>query len=313
MNARTPPLTALPMASERALPPKTGLEEYEIERVLAQSSFSIVYRAYDHVLKLHVAIKEYLPDALAVRGGETQVVLRNRDHAERFQLGAQAFVGEAQTLARCDHPSLVRVLRIVQRHGTYYRVMRYTPGPTLLAFRRETGVAPGAAALRAWLDGLLGALEALHDEGCVHGAVAPGNVLLLPGDKPVLLDFDAVRGTLISDSTQSMMAALEPSFAPPEQQAPGDDQAQGPWSDLYSLAATLRYAIGGELPPPAGLAPAAPLEALGAFWRRLAAVQPGLGEPPGWLGALDACLSEEPSRRPQTVAALRNLFAAGTA
>lgn len=314
MNARTPPLAALPMASDRALPPKTGLEEYEIERVLAQSSFSIVYRAYDHVLKLHVAIKEYLPDALAVRGGETQVVLRNRAHAERFQLGAQAFVGEAQTLARCDHPSLVRVLRIVQRHGTYYRVMRYSPGPTLLAFRRETGVAPGAAALRAWLDGLLGALETLHDEGCVHGAVAPGNVLLLPGDKPVLLDFDAVRGALISDRTQNMMAALEPSFAPPERQAPDDDAVDGPCTDLYSLAATLHYAIGGQLPPPpAGLASAAPVEAFGALWRRLAAGQPGLGEPPAWLGALDACLSDEPSRRPQTVAALRGLLAVAAA
>ena len=213
--------TALPdnpfRSPERALPAQTRLDEYEIERVLAQSSFGVVYRAYDHGLRLHVAIKEYLPDALALRSAETQVVLRARSHAERFDQGLQAFIGEAQTLARCDHPSLLRILRVLQRHGTAYRVMRYTPGPTLLEHRRQLAAPPDVAAMRSWLDALLGALDALHEEGCVHGAVAPGNILLLHGGKPLLLDFDAVRTALISDRTQSMMAALEPCFEPPEQ------------------------------------------------------------------------------------------------
>jgi serine/threonine protein kinase len=67
--------TALPAnpfrSSERALPAQTRIDEYEIERVLAQSSFGVVYRAYDQALRLHVAIKEYLPDALALRRAET--------------------------------------------------------------------------------------------------------------------------------------------------------------------------------------------------------------------------------------------------
>ena len=117
MTAR-PPLPPSPLrAPERALPPKTRFEEFEIERVLAQSSFAVVYRAYDHALKMHVAIKEYLPDALALRSAETQVVLRARAHAERFEQGLQAFIAEAQTLARCEHPALVRITRLLQRHG----------------------------------------------------------------------------------------------------------------------------------------------------------------------------------------------------
>lgn len=303
------PSSPLPLP-ERALAPQTAIDEFEVERVLAQSSFSIVYRAYDHVLKLHVAIKEYLPDALALRGGETQVMLRDRGHAERFQAGAQAFVGEAQTLARCDHPSLVRVVRILQRHGTYYRVLRYTPGPTLQAWRQEAGSPPAAHSLRSWLDGLLGALEALHEEGCVHGAVTPANVLLLPGDKAVLLDFDAVRGALLSDHAQGMMTAFEPCFTPPEQHEPSAQAAQGPWTDLYALAATLHYAVGGQLPPPAGASAAAPFEPFVALWTRLAEAQPTLGDAPAWLAALDACLLPDPQQRPQTVAELRARLAA---
>jgi serine/threonine protein kinase len=299
--------TALPAnpfrPPERALPGQTRLDEFEIERVLAQSSFAVVYRAYDHALKLHVAIKEYLPDALALRSAETQVVLRSRGQAERFDQGLQAFIGEAQTLARCDHPSLLRIVRVLQRHGTAYRVMRYSPGPTLLQHRRELAGAPDAAAMRVWLDSLLGALDALHEEGCVHAAVAPGNILLLHGGRPLLLDFDAVRVALISDRTQSMMAALEPCFGPPEQDAPAAEGQMGPWSDLYALAATLHFCISGQLPAPP-TATSRAFEPLAQVWQRLQAAAPA----PPWLAVLDACLAERAADRPQSVAAVRALL-----
>jgi serine/threonine protein kinase len=301
--------TALPAnpfrPPERALPANTRLDEFEIERVLAQSSFAVVYRAYDHALKLHVAVKEYLPGVRALRSPETQVVLRARGHAERFEQGLQAFIGEAQTLARCEHPSLLRIARVLQRHGTAYRVMRYSPGPTLLAHRRELAAAPDAQAMRGWLDGLLGALEALHEEGCVHGAVAPGNILLLHGGKPLLMDFDAVRTALISDRTQSMMAALEPCFGPPEQNSAAAESAMGPWSDLYALAATLHFCISGQLPAPPGTA-ARPFEPLGPVWQRQ---QPAVPAPP-WLSMLDACLAERAADRPASVAEVRALLEA---
>jgi len=299
--------TALPAnpfrPPERALPAQTRLDEFEIERVLAQSSFAVVYRAYDHALRLHVAIKEYLPDALALRSAETQVVLRSRGQAERFDQGLQAFIGEAQTLARCDHPSLLRIVRVLQRHGTAYRVMRYSPGPTLLEHRRELAGAPDAAAMRVWLDSLLGALDALHEEGCVHGAVAPGNILLLHGGRPLLLDLDAVRTALISDRTQSMMAALEPCFGPPEQNLPAAEGELGPWSDLYALAATLHFCISGQLPAPP-TATSRAFEPLALVWQRLQAAMPA----PSWLPLLDACLAERAADRPQSVAAVRALL-----
>jgi len=302
----TPP--AVRPAAPRALPLGTMLDECEIDQVLAQSGFAVLYRAYDPALTRHVAIKEYLPDALALRGAQAQVVLRAPSHAASFELGLRAFIREAQTLARCEHPSLLRVNRILQRHGTAYRVMPHYSGMTLLEHRRSQTGAPGETTLRAWLDGLLGALAALHGEGCVHGAVAPGNILLLPADRPLLLDFDAVRRALISDRTHSLMTALEPGFLPIEQRSPSQDSALGPWTDLYALAATLRFCIGGDLP--ASSSQATQSEPMLGVWQRAHAGQPESQAPLALLSALDACLAPAATDRPQSVARLREMLAA---
>lgn len=291
-------------APDRALPGGTRIDDYEIEQTLAESGVAIVYRAFDHALGLQVALEEYMPEALALRSADARIVLRTRAQGHAFDEGRQAFVGEAQTLARCDHPALLRVDRVLQRNGTVYRVMRLATGPTLLAHRRAQTRPPDAATLQRWLDDLLGALAALHAEGCVHGAVAPGRILLRDNGHLLLLGFDAVRTKLISGRTQAMMAALEPCFGAPEQRRPA--QAAGPWTDLYALAATLRFCIDGELPPPAtGLAAAQPAALASAAWQR---VRPGAAADTPWLRAVDACLAEAPQDRPQSVAGLRRMI-----
>ncbi len=292
----------------RALAALARLEEFEIRSVLAQSSFAVVYHAVDTASAQPVAIKEYLPEALALRNDASDIVLRAPAHAEAFEQGLQAFVAEAQLLQRCDHPSLLRVLRLMRCHGSVYRVMPYCPRPTLLEQRQRTAP-PSARTLRVWLDDLLGALQTLHAEGCVHGAVAPANILLRPDDRPLLLDLDAVRGALLSDRTLSMMAALEPCFEPIEQRAPVSYMVPGPWTDLYALAATLHFCISGQLPaPPHAPSATPPFEPLGAVWQRLRNTQPGLDAAPDWLHVLDACLCDNPQDRPQSAAQLAALL-----
>jgi serine/threonine protein kinase len=303
-----PPVERLP-AAERALPAGTLLDEYEIEQVLAQSSMGLLYQAFDRVLKMHVAIQEYLPDTLALRSLDTDVMLRDDAHALSFERGRQAFVNEARMLAHCDHASLPRILRILMHHDTVYRVMHCQCGPTLREFRQAMAEAPTAASVRSLLDSLLGALAQLHQQGLVHAAVSPANILMLADHRPVLLDSDAVRAALISGRARSVMAALEPGFAPIEQCELSQDRPLGPWTDLYSLAATLHFFIGGELPAaPVGEAP--PLfESLDALWQRSHDGRPAATEELPWLKALDQCLVESTRDRPQSVAQLRDLIA----
>ncbi|HYN59276.1 MAG TPA: hypothetical protein VET87_06965 [Rubrivivax sp.] len=296
-----------PLSSvDRALPVGTRLEEYEIEGVLAQSSVALVYRALDHERKQQVAIKEYMPVGLALRGSESRVELHESAHAQSFELGRLAFLNEAQMLAGRKHGSLLHTLRILQLNGTVYRVMRYCPGPMLSEHRRAMTAAPDEKLLRKWLDHLLGALAELHQLGLVHAAVSPGNILMLSGDQPVLLDSDAVRSVLISDHTRNMIAALAPCFAPIEQRQPAADRPLGPWTDLYALAGTLRFCITGQVPAtPAGEVSQGPSEPLRALWRAGHAADSRLARVPAWLTAFDDCLAEPARDRPQSVAQLR--------
>ena len=293
------------------MPAGTRLDgDFEIERVLAASGFSVVYRAVDRALGRPVAIKEYLPASLALHDAEGQVVLRAAAQAEVFERGRAAFMEESRQLASCEHPSLVHLLRVWESRGTAYRAMPCYPGKTLLELREAMRDPPDEAALRALLDGLLGALGALHQAGLVHGAVAPDHILLLPDDRPVLLDFGAVRRALVGSSAQGLMALLEPSFAPMERIAGAapDAPPQGPWTDLYSVAALLRYCIGGRLPAPATLAATPPLEPMAEVLRRLREHSPKARYSAELLRAIDATLAPRPNDRPQSVAEFRALL-----
>lgn len=146
--------SAAAAAPDRALPPGTRVDDYEIELTLAESGVAIVYRAFDNALGLQVALEEYMPEALALRSADARVVLRTRAHGHAFDEGRQAFVGEAQTLARCDHPALLRVDRVLQRNGTVYRAMRLFTGPTLLEHRRALTEPVDAPTLQRWLEDL---------------------------------------------------------------------------------------------------------------------------------------------------------------
>jgi hypothetical protein len=89
----------------------------------------------------------------------------------------------------------------------------------------------------------------IHAEQCFHRDIAPDNVILLKGsNRPLLLDFGAAR-RVIGDMTQALTVILKPGYAPVEQYAEVPGMKQGPWTDVYALAAVVYYAITGKTPP----------------------------------------------------------------
>ena len=92
--------SAAAAAPDRALPPGTRLDDYEIEQTLVEGGVAIVYRAFDHALGMQVAVEEYMPEAMALRSADGRVVLRTRIQGHAFEQGRQAFIGEAQTPPR---------------------------------------------------------------------------------------------------------------------------------------------------------------------------------------------------------------------
>ncbi len=237
-----------PIASAaRALPSGAWLDEFEIEAIIGEGSVAIVYAATDRALAVPVAIAEYMPARLAQRDDAAQVTPRTSAQADAFAKGLKAFIKETRTLARCDHPSLMRIVRLWEGNGTAYRVMPRYPFRRLLEARRGMSEPPDEAALRALLDALLGALQAFHNAGGVHGKVTPSNILLLADNRPLLLGPGAAGRAIASDRIDALTTSAEPCFAPIEQIVEADIPLR-PSVDLYALAGVARYWISGQLP-----------------------------------------------------------------
>ena len=302
-NTETDPLhdpSALLESGNNALPAGTHLGEFEIAGLIGEGGFGIVYRAYDHSLQRIVALKEYMPSALASHAKTTHVTVKAPRHASTFQAGLRSFVNEARLLAQFDHPSLVKVYRFWEANGTAYMVMPFYQGPTLKQYLRARATPPDEAWLKAFLAPLLDALDIIHHEQCFHRDIAPDNILILQDGRPLLLDFGAARRA-IAGKANTFTVILKQGYAPVEQYAASRTIAQGPWTDIYALASVVYLAITGHQPVPSVARvvddPHVPLE------KKVAGKYS-----PEFLRAIDFALSVKPESRPQSIAELRSLL-----
>ena len=293
--------------SSALLPIGARVNEFEILETLGEGGFGIVYRASDHSLRRAVALKEYMPAVLAARSDTQRVSVKSGEHVQTFLAGLRSFINEAQLLAQFDHPALVKVYRFCEANGTAYMAMPLYEGGTLKQALRARaargGAPPDEGWLRALVEPLLDALELLHRENCLHRDISPDNILLLGGDrpdpKPLLLDFGAAR-RVIGEQTQALTVILKPGYAPIEQYDETPGLKQGPWTDIYALAAVLHMAIVGKPPP----------QAVGRLLQDSCEPLAGL---PGRLGrysdqflaAIDHALAPLPQDRPQDIASWR--------
>ena len=284
-----------------ALSPRTRLAEFEILSVLGVGGFGVVYKAFDHSLHRAVAIKEYLPLALAGRTQGLSVSVRTLSDEPAFQSGLKSFVGEARLLAQFDHPSLVKVFRFWEAHNTAYMVMPLYHGMTLKQARAQMRTPPSEDWLRQVLWSVLGALRTLHDSQTLHRDISPDNIFLQDVGPPVLLDLGAARHA-INDRDHKHTAVLKVNYAPIEQYADGDiELQQGPWSDLYSLAAVVHGCLCNDTPLPSTLRSIR--DRMVPFARITKTVQSQFGQAysPSFVAAIAQSLALQPQDRPQSI------------
>ena len=294
------PGAARPGRLGHILPNGTRMRDFEITGLIGEGGFGIVYLAHDHSLERRVALKEYMPSSMAARvTGRPTVAVKSERHRDAFEAGLRSFVNEARLLARFDHPSLVKVYRFWEEHGTAYMVMPYYEGPTLKAALAARAAPPDEATLRAWLRPLLDALEVMHEAHCYHRDIAPDNILLTQTG-PLLLDFGAAR-RVIGDMTHALTVVLKPGYAPIEQYGEVAAMTQGAWTDFYALASVVYFAITGRVPP------SSVERLIDDRLERLTRVAAGRYSA-RFLAAIDAALAVRPQDRPQTDAAFRALL-----
>lgn len=217
-----------------ALPAGYRLQDYEIKKVLSHGGFSFVYLAYDKD-KNFVAIKEYLPSTIALRD-ESATVQPNAEDIAMFRYGLKSFFDEGLTLANIEHKNIVRVLNFFRANDTVYMVMQYERGKSLQSYILEHTEPVSENFIRRVFSELSNGLREVHAHKLLHLDIKPANIYIRLDGSPVLLDFGSSRQTL-SETKASVSPSYTPGFASPEHYY--DKKLLGPWSDIYSIGATM--------------------------------------------------------------------------
>lgn len=229
-----------------ALPVGTVLHDYTITRVLSLGGFSVVYLAKD-AQKTTVAIKEYMPVTLAERDGDTHIRSNGKNEAA-YKHGMKCFFEEGLALANIEHKNIVRVKNFFRANSTVYMVMKYERGKSLQDYITSLSQpVPETFLIRMFVE-LLNGLREVHSRKLLHLDIKPANIYIRLDGSPVLLDFGSARQAL---SEVTLAPTYTPGFAPPEQYM--DRKHLGPWSDIYSIGASLYACMQRSSPVAANL------------------------------------------------------------
>lgn len=202
--------------------------QYRVTRRLGRGGMGVVDLAVDPEGR-EVALKR-----LSLHGNPAEIA-RARARIRR----------EADVLASLDHPTIVRLLDLVDDGDDVVLVMPYLAGGSLHDRVAATGPLP-ADEVVALAELLLDGLSAAHRQGVVHRDIKPENVLFTATGEPRLVDFGVARATDHTPGlTATAMVVGTPGFMAPEQ-ARGEEAAAP--ADVFSLGATLLFALTGRGP-----------------------------------------------------------------
>ena len=223
----------------------SGDRQYAIGNLIGRGGFGITYHGQDPQGRVY-AIKEYFPTELAGRV-ESYTVAAYSGSEYPYNIGLENFRREAEILTRIDHPSIVSGFDFFEQNGTAYIVMEYVYGQTLeqwLVARGDSNPVSEREISRIFCP-LLSGLQEMHARDMWHRDIKPDNIMIRDNGDPVLIDFGAARES-VSSSSKSIPIVAD-GYSPVEQYASG--VKRGPWTDLYSLGATIHRCIAGEPPP----------------------------------------------------------------
>jgi serine/threonine protein kinase len=288
----------MPQQVNQPLPAGYVLNGYRIDKPLSSGGFSIVYLARDEN-GTPFAIKEYLPASLPLRTDGLEIRIHDDANLSVFRHGLKCFFEEGRALAMITHPNVVRVENFFRANDTCYMVMQYVRGRTLQFHIQRHRHEFSEGFIRRIFTHLLNGLREVHTNKLLHLDIKPANIFIAMEGRPVLLDFGAARITLSEEATK-LKPMYTAGFAAPEHYR-FDPKELGPWSDIYSVGATIYTCIAGT-PPQASDAREEkdriiPLRTLArqSYSDSLYAI-------------VDACLQVDPLKRPQTAYELQKML-----
>lgn len=276
--------------------------KYLIGNFIGEGGFGITYIGRDVNLDIRIAIKEYYPCGFVSRNNSNsngvQVTMpQNKDF---FENGKKRFLQEARSLAKFSkEPGIVMVRDYFEENDTAYIVMEYLEGENLGKRIEREGRLESAALIERMVP-LMHSLEKFHEAGMIHRDISPDNIMSMKNGTLKLMDFGSAR--YFTNNELEMSVILKPGYSPEEQHRKKGNQ--GPWTDVYSLCATIYSCITGVIPD----------NALDRLYND-SLQQPsqmGVAIPAEYENALMYGLAVRPENRCQSVRELIALFGAKT-
>ena len=238
-----------PPANQNYLPTWTKLNNrYVIGTVIGAGGFGITYKAWDETFEKLVAIKEFFPRGLVSRTDATTMSVYSGEETS-FEHGKTRFLKEARNLSKLNtNPRVVTVLDFFEANGTAYLVMEYLDGCTLKEYVKLTGGTLPIEMVMTMAESMCDVLEDIHAIGMIHRDISPDNIFICQDFSYKLIDFGSSKLSA-TDTELSSTILLKHGYAPFEQYSKSG--LVGPWTDIYSLSATMYKLLTGVLPPEA--------------------------------------------------------------
>lgn len=267
------------LPTEQALPPDTRLnrDSLVLGQVLGRGGFGITYQAHPTKGTTQqgqaVAVKEFFPEG-CLRSDCAVQFSAAMSGADQIR-ARENFLGEARVLSALNHPNIVRVETTFEENNTVYMVMEFLKGRTLEELIQQQGPLPEQRAI-SYIRQIGAALIEVHRSNFIHRDIKPeniivcteGNRLFSNKERVVLLDFGLNKELAPANTyhTMRMTNALRfgsPGYSPPEQY--GRQAKFGPYTDVYSLGATLYYLLSAQMPAEAPMRMAEEMPSLRSF------------------------------------------------
>lgn len=222
--------------------------KYLVGRVIGKGGFGMTYIGWDFYQSKRVCIKEYFPRGIAARVSDTSMISIDLHHTTNTEIaqtaylsGLQNYLQEAANLSVFyDLPGIVSVRDFFYGNNTAYIVMEYIEGVHLKQYAKQFGGKYTPEQLLPLMRNVIASLGVIHRANIIHRDISPDNIMISPDQNVKVIDFGAA--TMYNGAGENSVV-LKHGYAPIEQYDKNGNQ--GPWTDIYSLCATMYYLLSG--------------------------------------------------------------------